>query len=116
MRVLVCGGRDYKDFDAVYQALDTINCNTPIDVVIAGGATGADSMAESWAESRGVHCAVVKPMWKRYGKGDGPRRNRAMLALLPVLVVAFPGGNGTADMCNAAADSGVKVWWPDGKP
>jgi predicted Rossmann-fold nucleotide-binding protein len=35
-----------------------------------------------------------------------------MLLLRPDVVIAFPGGAGTADMVRAATAAGVKVWQP----
>jgi len=39
----------------------------------------------------------------------GPERNAAMLGLGPDLVVAFPGGSGTAGMVRLAKAAGVEV-------
>jgi len=112
MKVMVCGGRDFADREALFLAMDRANARRAISMVIVGGASGADALASEWAEARGIHCAVVKAMWKFYGKAAGPMRNRAMLLLYPEAVIAFPGGNGTADMCNAAEDDEIVVWRP----
>lgn len=40
-------------------------------------------------------------------EGAGPIRNSFMLALGPDLVLAFPGGRGTADMVRQASEAGV---------
>lgn len=50
------------------------------------------------------------PSWKDHGKAAGPIRNQLMLDdFKPDLVVAFPGGKGTADMVKKAQDAGVTV-------
>lgn len=109
-RVLVCGGRDYTDCDAVYAELDAIHAATPIACVINGGASGADGLAADWAASRGVASLVVFPDWKTYGRAAGPIRNRQMLTEgKPSLVLAFPGGRGTADMVRQSQLAGVAV-------
>ena len=54
MRVLVCGGRAYADRQALYDVLDKLHSLHKIETVIAGGAKGADSLAEGWARERGV--------------------------------------------------------------
>ena len=47
--------------------------------------------------------------WKKYGKKAGPLRNQQMLEEgKPDLVVAFPGGNGTADMVRRAKKANIE--------
>lgn len=43
MKVIVCGGRDYQDRDAVWAALDKAHAQRPLSMVIHGGARGADT-------------------------------------------------------------------------
>jgi hypothetical protein len=109
MIVLVCGGRGYSDIEYMFRALDRIHERYPIDVLIQGGATGADRMAGNWAKLKQIHVAEVAAMWSQHGKAAGPKRNRAMILLKPDLVVAFPGGSGTADMVLQAKLNGIKV-------
>lgn len=54
MRVLVCGGRDFRDYKRLYDAMTSIHQETPISVVIQGEARGADTMARVWAMRNGV--------------------------------------------------------------
>jgi hypothetical protein len=104
--VIVCGGRSYDKRAHVYAVLDEIN---PI-FVVQGGALGADTLARQWAETRGIPCATFHAWWTRFGKSAGGRRNAWMLMFVPVdLVVAFPGGRGTADMVSKATLAGVTV-------
>lgn len=113
MKLLVCGGRDYRDVDAVYAALDRAHAKRPIMLVIHGGATGADTLAGAWARLNEVPCLAVPAEWKKHGKRAGPLRNMRMLEeWKPDGVAAFPGGSGTADMIAQARNAGVKVWEP----
>jgi hypothetical protein len=110
MKILVCGGRDFSDRIKVYEVLDQIHKDTPIDMVITGGARGADRLAEEWAAEYEVPLMVEPADWKTYGKAAGPIRNRLMLVKYgPDLVVAFPGGRGTANMISLSITAGVKV-------
>lgn len=112
MIILVCGGRHYHDYEAVKRALDSIS-GQGIDLVIHGGASGADKLGRAWADENGIHHAEVPALWHRLGRREaGPKRNRAMLLLQPHMVVAFPGRSGTADMIRAAESAGVVVWRP----
>jgi hypothetical protein len=106
MRVLVAGGRRYSDFARVCRELDRLG---PVACVLHGGARGADRLAELWAAARGVPCVAVPADWRRLGRAAGPVRNRAMLALGVDLVLAFPGGPGTAGLIALAREAGVRV-------
>lgn len=118
MRILVCGGRDYNDAEAVNEALDAVHRKRGITLIIEGGATGADTLARQWAKQNGVQFEtekVTKEEWRRYGRAAGPMRNTRMLKKWdPEGVVAFPGGTGTADMIRQAQAAGIKVWRPYG--
>ena len=109
MILLCCGGRDYADREKVYATLDAIHTATPIALVIEGGADGADGMAKAWACSRGVQVETHHANWILHGKAAGPIRNAEMLSRNPDLVVAFPGGRGTAHMVRIAKAKGTEV-------
>jgi len=108
MRVLVCGGRDYNDGPAVSAAMAPIAYR--VEVLIEGGAVGADRQGKMWAMRRDIPVETFAADWKRYGNRAGPIRNQRMLDEgKPDLVVAFPGGRGTADMVRRAKAAGVEV-------
>lgn len=113
MRVLVCGGRDFLGDEAwnlVMETLSAIHAETPITAVIQGGASGADRLGRYWAEMRGIKSVTVPALWAEHGRAAGPIRNQRMLDdFKPALVVAFPGGRGTADMVRRAEAAGVPV-------
>lgn len=106
MKALVCGGRDFKDFAFVCKVLDGINPTS----VIHGGAKGADTMASLWARERGVPQKEYIADWKAHGRKAGPLRNERMLREgMPDVIVAFPGGRGTAHMVRISTEAGVPV-------
>jgi predicted Rossmann-fold nucleotide-binding protein len=109
MIVLVCGGREYDDKERLYQVLDRIASKVEIEVVVHGAARGADVLAGFWAADRGVEVRIHPADWIRYGKRAGYLRNMEMLEEHPDLIVAFPGGKGTANMVRLARKAGVPV-------
>lgn len=110
LRVLVCGGRHYENWDRVVQVLDGLSRGGPPIHVIQGGAAGADSMARVWAANRGHTYDTYPADWAVYGKAAGPVRNQEMLEKgCPDLTVAFPGNRGTTDMVERARRRGVSV-------
>lgn len=110
MRVLVTGGRDYADKDRVFDVLDKLNDEAGIDLIIEGGAKGADNYAAWWADKRHVTRERYEADWENQGSFAGPARNTRMLNEgKPDLVIAFPGGRGTGDMVKKARRAGVNV-------
>lgn len=116
MKVLVCGGRAYGDVNRVYTVLEEVHAERGITCVIHGAASGADLLAERWAKAAQVPYRGYPAQWRRFGQGAGPRRNCLMLAEEHVncpakvgLVVAFPGGAGTAHMVGLARAEGIEV-------
>ncbi len=110
MRVLVCGGRNYFNSVVIYNALNKLRDESKIDCLIEGGATGADAIAKVWAKALKIQIDEFKAEWTRLGDAAGPLRNQRMIDEgKPDLVLAFPGGKGTADMVHRARLAGIKV-------
>jgi hypothetical protein len=110
MRLLVCGGRNFSDTEHAYKVLDGLHRMHGIDVLIEGNARGADRIAGYWARRNGVHNMKFDADWNRHGKAAGAIRNQQMLDIgKPDMVLAFPGGRGTADMVRRARATGVTV-------
>jgi len=122
MKVLVCGGRHYRARGKVFRVLDDLQRRLGglITHVVTGSATGADEHAEAWADERGVQRVLCPANWNKLGRSAGPTRNALMLKLLVKsqddkgletsdIVLAFPGGAGTADMVQRARVAGFTV-------
>lgn len=112
VRVLVCGDRNWTDRDAIYNFLAFL---TPDNVVIHGGAHGADTIAEEAALARGAKVEEYRAQWNVLGRGAGPVRNQQMLDEgKPDLVVAFhddlTASKGTFDMVQRAGKAGLTVY------
>jgi hypothetical protein len=108
--VLVCGGRTYADRDKLYAVLDELHQRNHFTHLLHGNAPGADSLAGSWARKTNRVQEVCCPAnWDAHGHSAGYIRNRAMADLSPDLVVAFPGGRGTASMVGLAKDRAIPV-------
>lgn len=110
MRVLVCGGREFANRQMLDEVLNRLHLERRVTLIISGGARGADTMAEWWAKAEGVPCDVFQADWTGLGRKAGPIRNQQMLDQGKLdLVVAFPGGRGTADMVRRGRQAGVEV-------
>lgn len=103
--MIVTGGRHYSHGTKVFEVLDEIK---PA-VIIQGGASGADAIARNWAQSHGVQ-VITYEYRESSGRGGGPVRNDYMIRDARAdLVVAFPGGRGTADCVRRAKAEGIPV-------
>lgn len=111
MRVLVCGGRDYNDYENVCDVLARLDYRFHDDyfTIVQGGARGADALAKRWAIEMHVPYEEYKADWDKHGKSAGFIRNQEMLDTGIDLVVAFPGGNGTAHTVRNAHRMGIMV-------
>lgn len=111
MNVLICGGRNFSDESIIATVIRALS---PDDIVIHGGAKGADLLADSFARASGIHTARVDALWGIHGPGAGPIRNGIMLTRLnPDVVIAFPGGRGTKDCIKQAEKLAIAVVMAD---
>lgn len=119
LTVLVCGGRDINHHEAfnmlesgcLVGISDRLNINAPkIGTIIHGGARGADTAAGHWGRGEGAKVICCPANWDKHKKAAGPIRNQMMLDVYqPDVVVAIPGGKGTADMKRRAHAALVPV-------
>ena len=87
-----------------------------VHLLLHGGARGADAAIGRAAQQMGWSALVMPAQWQLHGRAAGPIRNRELLeqavakaeahtspaSLASVLVVAFPGGPGTASLLQQA--------------
>lgn len=107
-RVLVCGSRNWESFSVIEEVLNRL---TPT-LIISGGARGADSLAQLYAQRHHIPFRLFLAKWGTYGKLAGAIRNQYMLSVSkPDIVVAFWDGKsfGTADMVRRAEKAGVST-------
>lgn len=110
MKILVCGGRDYTDYDQLEDELNLLWRVHGDFIIISGMARGADSLAVRYAEQYDCPLEKFPAQWDVHGRAAGPIRNQQMLDEgKPDLVVACPGGRGTAHMVKIARKAGVEV-------
>lgn len=111
-RILICGGRKYMDAIHAFKVLDACKGHfAPDFCVCVGGAKGADDLGRRWAIDQMAPVFVCNAQWDGFGQQAGSIRNNWMLKwFMPDLVIAFPGGVGTAHMKKIAKAAGVIVY------
>jgi ribA/ribD-fused uncharacterized protein len=114
MRFLITGGREFTDVDFIVTRLLRLHARYTFTEIITGMARGVDRIGYEFGVELGLKIheyPVTNADWNQYGKSAGFRRNQRMLYEgQPGLVVAFPGGGGTADMVKRSMGAGVPVW------
>jgi len=108
MRVIVCGGRDYNNVCHVGKVLSDLQ----VTELAQGGCSGADTSAIIAATQLGIPFETYSADWRQFGRAAGPKRNQQMIdGFSPDLVIAFPGGRGTADMISRAKKAGIPIFY-----
>lgn len=100
MKLAVIGSRNFTLEARGFKALDQLY--DKITMIISGGARGADSLGQKWAQSRGFPCLIHYPRWTtREGLQDktaGFRRNKDIINDCDAVLAFWDGkSNGTKD-------------------
>lgn len=106
-RIGVTGGRNYEDVGAIEGALKYLEEG---DIVVHGGARGADTLFARTAEQHGYQTEPHLADWNKHGKAAGPIRNQEILDSGLHALIVFPGGRGTAHMTSICQRAGVEIW------
>lgn len=111
VKVLICGGRDYKPSFRDIAKVAYLLSEYHIEEVVSGRCRGADKFGERVAQVLSLPINGFPADWETHGKAAGFIRNREMLEFLDEddLVLALPGGKGTENMKNLAKEAGIEV-------
>jgi predicted Rossmann-fold nucleotide-binding protein len=115
--IVAGGGRDLAwPHQRVAAELLARSSGRLVHLLLHGGARGADAAIARAGHQLGWSSLVMPAQWQRHGRAAGPIRNRELLEQaiaraeahtspsysVSVLVVAFPGGAGTASLVQQA--------------
>lgn len=59
--------------------------------IITGGAKGIDQCAERYAKEKNIPLTVVRPDYRRYGKGAPLKRNSQIIAMVDIVLAFWDG-------------------------
>ncbi len=109
MKVLICGSRGINDPAVVAQAVEKSGMK-PTHIV-SGGALGVDTLARSYAQSRGIEFTEYVADWDRYGKRAGFMRNCVMVGVADAVIAVWDGESpGTRHSIDYATSQGKQVF------
>jgi hypothetical protein len=110
-KIALTGGLDFNDVSLVWDRLDKVHAKHPQMVLLHGGSPkGAELIAAKWASNRKVPQIAFKPDWVKHAKAAPFKRNDAMLAVMPIGVMHFPGTGIQDNLADKAKKLGIPVW------
>ena len=110
-KIAVTGGLDFNDHRLIWDRLDKAHAKHPDMVLLHGGSPkGAEFIAAKWADNRKVPQIAFKPDWTKHAKAAPFKRNDAMLEVLPIGVMVFPGTGIQDNLADKARKLGIPVW------
>ena len=104
-KLAVIGSRTFTDYDLLKKILDEY----PPFILVSGGCKGADRLSEIYIDEKGYQKIIIKPDWKRYGRGAGIRRNAEIINLADEVVAFWSGSKGTGHSIELAQKKGIPL-------
>jgi hypothetical protein len=109
-KIAFTGGLDFNDHNLIWAKLDQVHAKHPGMVLLHGGSPkGAERIAAAWADNRKVPQIAFKPDWTRHAKAAPFKRNDAMLDVMPIGVMVFPGTGIQENLADKARKLGIPV-------
>jgi predicted Rossmann fold nucleotide-binding protein DprA/Smf involved in DNA uptake len=87
-KVALVGSRKYKNYNEFKDIVLGIIKPEQIELIISGGAAGADTLAKKFASEFDLPLKEFIPNWSN-GRSAGPRRNIQIISLCDICI-AFP--------------------------
>lgn len=91
MIVAIVGSRDFSDAEYMERMIEKSVGINNIELIVSGGAKGADRLAEGFAQKHDIPVKVYRANWVKYGKSAGMIRNGDIVNDADV-VIAFWNG------------------------
>ena len=94
VKAAIVGSRTFSDYEKMYAFIQKIRQEKELFIyeVISGGASGADQLAERYANENGKVLKVIKPDWKQ-GLGAGIARNAKIIMACDVCFAFWDGSS-----------------------
>ena len=108
MKIGIVGSRTFNNYNLFEQVINKIVQEN--DIIVSGGAIGADSLAEMYAKIHKFETIIFKPEWEKYGKQAGFIRNSKIVEESDYIIAFWDGNSkGTLDTISKAENLGKQV-------
>lgn len=108
----IVGSRSITDKDHVFSILDFCLSRLLQEheiVICSGGAVGIDTMAEDFAEQKGLKTEIFLPNYTEYGKSATFVRNQLIVDNSDYLIAITTGSKGTASTIRMAKKKDIPI-------
>ena len=97
MKIVIIGSRSVTDFDlSGYVPKETT-------LIISGGASGADKLAEEYADAKRISKLILRPQYELYGRAAPLKRTETMIDIADAVIALWDGkSRGTLHAINYA--------------
>lgn len=89
MKVAIIGSRGFKDYELMKRCLDPVK--EKITLIVSGGARGADTLGEVYAEENSIPTKILLPDWETQGKVAGFLRNKQIVENADIIIAFWDG-------------------------
>lgn len=110
-KIALTGGLDFNEHQLIWETLDKVYAKHPDMVLIHGKSPkGAELIASKWADTRKVPQIGFAPNWEKHGRSAPFKRNDAMLDIVPIGVIIFPGTGIQDNFADKARKLGINLY------
>lgn len=108
--VLVSGTLSFDDYELLCATLDRLLTGKQNVVIVFGGAKGAESLGERYAQEHGLGIKQILADWATYGRGAKVIRNAQLVDSADRAVFFWDGKNkGVGEVIERAEAKGIPV-------
>ncbi len=111
INLAIIGSRSFSDYELAKEFINQTVKENDLNIIkiISGGARGADSIGEYYAQEYNIPVQIFKPDWS-IGKHAGMLRNTDIIKSSDCVIAFWDGqSNGTRDSINKANRFGKRV-------
>lgn len=110
MKLAIVGSREFTDYQFLEDSILEWAIE-PIELIISGGARGADSLAEQFAAKWNIPTQIFIPDWDRFGRAAGMIRNKDIIENADCVIAFWNGtSKGTANSIQYAKTLGMGLY------
>lgn len=103
MKLAIVGSREFENYDLLCAEVAKIQKTQKIDLIVSGGAKGADTLAKKFAALNHIPLMEFLPDYDRYGRGAPLQRNTLIVKNVNwVLAFVTAASKGTWDTIRKA--------------
>lgn len=110
---VITGGQGFANVASIETFLEQCQLHKGLTKIIISGASKAEKISAEWAKRSDVQVVTFDLDYTVLRKQAVSERNKLMLDRHVDFVVAFPGGDSTADMCAQADVLGIQIYRVD---